>query len=99
MNGTPITSPRVGPIASVKTAIGGGLISDVLAGWPTLLMTRELYATPVTIGCMLYVILVNVVPEHRLESAIGCVFFILVFRAAAIRWNLTVPDWLMSKSG
>lgn len=90
--------PLVPIILGVTTAIGGGLIRDVLAGRPTLLMTRELYATPVTIGCTLYVTLVSVAPTHRLASAIGCVILIFAFRAAAIRWTLTVPDWLMSKS-
>jgi uncharacterized membrane protein YeiH len=30
----------------VLTGIGGGLIRDVLAGRPTLLMGRDIYATP-----------------------------------------------------
>lgn len=85
-------------ILGVTTAIGGGLIRDVLAGRPTLLMNRELYATPVMIGCTRYVILMILLPEHRYISAIACMLFIFLPRAAAIRWNLTVPDWLMTHS-
>lgn len=85
-------------ILGVTTAIGGGLIRDVLAGRPTLLMNRELYATPVMIGCTMYITLVAFLPEHRSTSAIACVIFIFAQRAAAIRWNLAVPDWLMSRS-
>lgn len=83
-------------IIGVATAIGGGLIRDVLAGRPTLLMNRELYATPVLIGCTLYVTLVILVPEYQFISAIACTLLIFLLRAAAIRWNLTVPDWLMT---
>ena len=83
-------------IIGVTTAIGGGLIRDVLAGRPTLLMNRELYATPVLIGCALYVTLMNLIPEHQVVSAIACILLIFVQRAAAIRWNLAVPDWLMT---
>lgn len=83
-------------IIGVTTAIGGGLIRDVLAGRPTLLMNRELYATPVLIGCTLYVTLVILVPEYQFVSAIACTLLIFLLLAAAIRWNLTALDWLMT---
>jgi uncharacterized membrane protein YeiH len=81
-------------ILGVVTAIGGGLIRDVLAGRPTLLMSRELYATPVLIGCILYVLLLHFLPQYRFASAVGCIFSIFAIRAAAIHWALSVPDWL-----
>ncbi len=84
-------------ILGIVTAIGGGLIRDVLAGRHTLLMTRELYATPVMIGCTLYISLLAFLPQHRSVGALGCVALIFALRAAAIRWDLTVPDWLMTK--
>jgi len=85
-------------ILGIVTAIGGGLLRDVLAGRQTLLMTRELYATPVLIGCMLYVTLLAWVPEHRSAGALGCVAIIFALRAAAIRWDLSVPCWLTTKA-
>jgi len=85
-------------ILGIVTAIGGGLLRDVLAGRPTLLMTRELYATPVLIGCTLYVVLLAWVPEYRSVAALGCVAVIFALRAAAIHWDLAVPHWLMTKS-
>jgi len=48
--------PRAPILLGIITAIGGGLFRDVLAGRPTLLMSRELYAVPVMLGCTLYVI-------------------------------------------
>jgi uncharacterized membrane protein YeiH len=85
----------LGPIIlGVVTAIGGGLLRDVLTGRQTLLMTRELYATPVLIGCTLYVMLLTWLPDQRSFAALGCIALIFALRAAAIRWDLTVPHWL-----
>ncbi len=84
-------------IMGVVTAIGGGLIRDVLAGRQTLLMTSELYATPVLFGCTLYVVLLHLIPEYRFICAVGCCLFIFGIRAASIHWQLTVPDWLITK--
>ena len=38
-------------ILGVITAIGGGLIRDILVSRKTLIMSHELYAIPVTLGC------------------------------------------------
>ena len=89
----------LGPIMlGVITAIGGGLIRDVLAGKPTLLMRRELYAVPLTLGCIFYIFLINQFPNSRGLIALACVVFTFAFRAAAIYWKLTVPNWMMLKT-
>jgi uncharacterized membrane protein YeiH len=88
----------LGPILlGIITAIGGGLIRDVLAGRPTLLMQRQLYAIPVFLGCTLYVVLLAFVPQYGFFSSVVCGLFIFGLRAAAIHWDLGVPDWLASK--
>jgi len=84
-------------ILGVVTAIGGGLIRDVLAGRQTLLMNRDLYAIPVLLGCTIYVASLALVPEHRSLSASVCISCIFGLRAAVIYWGLTVPDWLITK--
>lgn len=84
-------------ILGVLTAIGGGLIRDVLAGHKTLLMNRDLYAIPILIGCIIYVVSLALIPEHRPISAIACILFIFGLRAAVIHWELTVPHWLITK--
>lgn len=91
--GIPVAPVMLGVI----TAIGGGLIRDVLSGHPTLLMNRDLYAIPVLLGCLLYVLLVALIPEHRAVSAIVCISLIFGFRSAVIHWNLSVPHWLITK--
>jgi uncharacterized membrane protein YeiH len=88
----------VGPIAlGIITAIGGGLIRDVLAGRPTLLMSRELYAIPVLLGCTLCVITLNYFPEYSLIGSVSSIVLIFGLRIAAIEKNLSVPDWLVIK--
>ena len=59
-------------ILGIVTAIGGGLIRDVLAGRQTLLMGRELYAIPVLLGCTFYVALLGLLPAFRLHGAVVC---------------------------
>jgi uncharacterized membrane protein YeiH len=85
-------------ILGIVTAIGGGLTRDVLAGRQNLLMTRELYATPVLLGCTLYVVLLTFLPEYRSVGAIACGLCIFGVRAASIHWKLSVPEWLTTKS-
>ena len=89
--------PLASIILGVITAIGGGLIRDVLASRQTLLMKRELYATTVLLGCVLFVILLASVPEYRIIGTILCVLLTFSIRAAAIRWKLSVPNWLLTR--
>jgi uncharacterized membrane protein YeiH len=44
------------------------------------------------------VLLLGWVPEYRSVAALGCTVVIFALRAAAIRWDLSVPHWLMTKS-
>ena len=55
-------------ILGVITAIGGGLIRDVLAGRKTLIMSHELYAIPVTFGCCAYVLILNFLPRKKIQN-------------------------------
>ena len=80
----------------VLTSIGGGLIRDVLAGRPTLLMSREIYATPILFGCVLYTVLRNTALD-RVTTLIVSVAVIFCIRAAAIRWHVEMPGWLTSR--
>jgi uncharacterized membrane protein YeiH len=82
-------------VLGIVTAIGGGLMRDLLAGRQTLLMSRELYAIPVMLGCTLYVCILHFVPEYKgLGSAISIVL-IFVLRAGAIEKKIGMPGWLI----
>ncbi|MEL7035940.1 MAG: TRIC cation channel family protein [Cyanobacteria bacterium J06592_8] len=82
-------------ILGVITAIGGGIVRDLLAGRPTFLMDHELYASPVVFGCTLYVLILKFLPKYELFGARLCVMLILGLRSAAIYWRLNVPPWLI----
>jgi uncharacterized membrane protein YeiH len=88
-----------GPIAvilGVVTGIGGGLLRDVLAGRPTLLMSRDIYATPILLGCTLFVVLRNI-PSLVPQAAVLSTLFIFVLRALAIRFHLEMPAALVQR--
>jgi uncharacterized membrane protein YeiH len=88
----PLSAP-VAVTMGVLTGIGGGLIRDVLAGRPTLLMSREIYATPILLGCVAFVLLRGATPPVAYASVLG---FTIIFgvRALAIYRHLEMPAWL-----
>ncbi len=85
-------------ILGVVTAIGGGLLRDVLAGKKTLLMSHDLYAIPVTLGCCMYALVLQFLPEYTLEGSVVCMLTIFGVRAAAIHWDLRVPKLFITKT-
>jgi uncharacterized membrane protein YeiH len=90
----PSVSGAIAVILGVLTGIGGGLVRDVLAGRPTLLMSRDIYATPILLGCSVYVALLDVAPDFRYAGACSA-SLIFVLRSAAIWWHLQMPSWLV----
>lgn len=87
------------PVAAgmgVLSAIGGGLIRDLLAGRQTLIMRREFYATPILIGCLLFALVASRLPDSR-PLAVVTITLIFAFRAAAIRWSWSMPGWAVVK--
>ena len=88
--------PMIAVSMGVLTSIGGGLVRDVLAGRPTLLMSREIYATPILLGCVLYIAL-RTTALDRNAILVVAVAIIFCIRAAAIRWHVEMPAWLTSR--
>lgn len=79
----------VAVVMGLVTSIAGGIIRDVVTNRPTLLLSRELYATPILLGGTLYVVLFQVMPSPLNRAiAMGLIFGI---RAIAIRWQLFLP--------
>lgn len=91
--GWPIAPLMLGVI----TAIGGGLIRDVLSGRKTLLMTDEVYAAPVVIGCLVTLLALKFLPNFATEAMIAGTVIAFSLRAAAIHWSLRIPDWFTSQ--
>jgi uncharacterized membrane protein YeiH len=83
----------VAVMMGILTSIGGGLVRDILAGRPTLLMSREIYATPILIGCSLSVVLWPYKTDHRVLTVLA-IAVIFAIRASAIHWRIMMPQWL-----
>lgn len=90
------TNAGVAVMMGIITGIGGGLIRDILTGRPTLLMTRDLYATPILAGCVLYVGMLSLGMD-AIASGLLAIGLIFGFRSAAIYFDLSMPDWLQLK--
>lgn len=84
-------------IMGVISAIGGGLIRDVLTGRKTLLMSDEVYAVPVVIGCLLLAIVLNFFPAYASEALLAGTVVAFALRAAAIHWDLSLPNWFTTQ--
>lgn len=85
-------------ILGVITAIGGGILRDLIAGRKNLLMSTELYAIPVALGCVLLMLGLRFYPDSAVEMLIACTIATFLMRAAAIHWNLKVPACLVTHS-
>lgn len=85
-----------GPVAVLMgmiTGISGGMLRDILTARMPLLFGRELYATPVLLGCIFYVML-DGSPGFGAYTQVSAIAIIFIFRAVAIRWQLRYPEWL-----
>jgi uncharacterized membrane protein YeiH len=94
-----VTTPGVSAVAAVLvgviTAVGGGVIRDLLAGQVPEVLRRELYALPALLGSVVVVVLVEqgVLRMWMLWAAAGLVF---VVRLIAVRLDLNAPTPLRS---
>jgi len=82
----------------VLTSIGGGIVRDVLAGRTSLLMSREIYATPILLGCIVYVLLRDVFPSIQIAGWIALIFT-SGLRFLAIYKDLQMPTILSTRQG
>jgi uncharacterized membrane protein YeiH len=89
-------SAPVAVVMGVLTGIGGGLIRDVLAGRQTLLMGRDIYATPIVVGCAMFVLLRAFVPAFPYTEVVAMALIFAV-RALAIHQHLQMPLWLTAQ--
>ena len=84
--------PVPAAVMGVVTACVGGIIRDVLAGEPSILMRPELYVTAAALSSASYVALI----EAGLPSALAATLAAaagFALRAAAMRWRLGLPAY------
>lgn len=84
--------PVPAALMGVMTACVGGIIRDVLAGEPSILMRPELYVTAAALSAGLHVALVSLgFPAFAAAVVAAAAGFSL--RAAAIHWKLALPSY------
>jgi uncharacterized membrane protein YeiH len=83
-------SPISAITAGVITACIGGVIRDILASTPSVLMRHELYVTAALLAAATFVVLAKIGLTAPWPLAVGfCAGFAM--RAAAIVWRLSLP--------
>ncbi len=83
-------SPVSAITAGVITACVGGIIRDITAGVPSVLMRHELYVTAALAGAVVFVTSISFGVENPWPTFLG---FLVGFalRAAAIIWRVSLP--------
>jgi uncharacterized membrane protein YeiH len=84
--------PVPAALMGVMTACVGGIIRDVLAGEPSILMRPELYVTAAALSAGLHVALVSL-GFPAFAAAVIAAMAGFGLRAAAIHWKLALPSY------
>jgi uncharacterized membrane protein YeiH len=81
-------------VMGVVTGIGGGILRDLLTGRPTLIMMKDLYATPILFGIVVQLSLLSWTSASDFVAAMAGVLIIFSTRSAAIYFHWHMPDIL-----
>lgn len=84
--------PLPAAMMGIITACVGGIIRDVLAGEPSIILRPELYVTAAALASGLYVGLRLLGMESHIAAIIGAVAG-FVLRGLAIRYNIALPAY------
>jgi uncharacterized membrane protein YeiH len=91
--------PGIALVMGVVTAVGGGLLRDMITGHPTVLMRREIYITPVLAGGLLHLALRGSTDLDPSAVAVASILLVAVIRVAALRYGWVFPTWLTYRGG
>ncbi|WP_433238476.1 trimeric intracellular cation channel family protein [Streptosporangium sp. CA-135522] len=84
-------SPLHAALLGVTTAVGGGILRDILAGQiPNLLYDRQLYAVPAMLGSAVMAVLYTY-DLHGWPATLAAAVFAFVLRIMAMRLRLRAP--------
>lgn len=89
-------SAPIAVIMGLITAIFGSILRDLLTNNPSLLLRKEMYATPILLGTIVYTLLNHWLPNPELNIPL-CIGITFVFRCCAIFFHLHYPSWLCSR--
>lgn len=74
----------------MMTGVAGGILRDILSAQVPLIFCREIYATACLLGTLAYLACLRAGLSEPVCLTVS-VFATLLLRAAAIRWNLSLP--------
>lgn len=84
------TTPQTAVIVGTLTAVGGGMVRDVLAGEVPEVLRRELYAVPAALGASV-VVVAHELRVLSLPVALGAALFVAALRVVAVVLDLNAP--------
>ena len=87
---------EIAVIMGIMTGIAGGIMRDILIHEKPLLLRRELYATPLLIGGLVYLLLKKLGIGGEIVFWSGIISALLI-RLAAIQYHLYFPEFLIYK--
>lgn len=74
----------------VLTGVGGGILRDIMAGIMPMVLRKRIYAIACILGAVLYLVLLQYIPNSIAMFA-TCTFIVMLrFLAAHYKWNLPV---------
>ncbi|MES2035478.1 MAG: trimeric intracellular cation channel family protein [Pseudomonadota bacterium] len=82
--------PIVATVMGVLTAAFGGIIRDVLAGEPSVLLRREIYITAALVGATVFVTLASFGVDRLVAGGLGFLVGVTI-RGGALRWGWNLP--------
>ncbi|WP_438730324.1 trimeric intracellular cation channel family protein [Parasphingorhabdus sp. DH2-15] len=88
--------PIPAAMMGVITACAGGIIRDVLAGVPSIVLRPEVYVTAAALSAGMFVIFLSFNMLTSVAAVVAALFGFFV-RAAAIRYGLALPSYRGSK--
>ncbi|MGE5863029.1 MAG: trimeric intracellular cation channel family protein [Nitrososphaerales archaeon] len=83
-------------ISGIFTAIGGGIVRDVLVKEIPLVFIKELYASASFLGIVIFFILIYFDSNYNI-SMIVCIIIITLFRLLAMKYNWNLPKTYLRK--
>lgn len=84
-------SPVVAVMMGVLTAVGGGVIRDILCGDPLLIFKPELYATTALFGASIFVLFQLYLPQFTLLGGGFCILAIIILRLGTLHYGWHLP--------
>lgn len=87
--------PAVATTMGVVTAVGGGVIRDVVTDSETILLRRELYITPILVGALVFYALRELTTLPPQTATLAMMGVTAAIRVGSLHFGWFFPDWLV----